>query len=59
MLSVPSSLKITDIVKFRLKATAKGGASAYSDSILLKRVNCANEIPEIIDFNPIIVTKVP
>ena len=42
MLQMPNFQKLTSMNSFKLKATAKGGASSVSGEIRIKQKNCDN-----------------
>ena len=59
LITIPLISKISEVMKFRLFARAEGGASNFTDNIIIKRTNCDNEIPTLLDSSTIIITEVP
>ena len=59
VISIPPFLEIIDIY-FRLKASVlEDRMISLTEPIIIKRVNCGNTPPKVIDFSSIVITEIP
>ena len=59
IITIPQISKISEVMRFRLYARAEGGAGNFTEDIIIKRTNCDNEIPTLLDDSTIMITEVP